>query len=753
VRDDGTTSYKSFSTAEELADLVEGDLAVLLAERFDASRATLAPLTSNDATAAEAADDGAEHLPMPPEEVLGREADLDTLLDWLGGEEPRRLVTLVGPGGIGKTRLAIEAARLARDRFDRVTFVALEHVRDAGGVLSAVARALGVRDDGTTSEDGTATTLQRLALARTGRRDLIVLDNFEQVIAAAADIAALATELPDATVVVTSRARLRVHGEQVYDVEPLGLPQDAGAASLAEIADSPAVRLFLDRAHAADQRFDLTVDNAEDVARICRALDGVPLAIELAAACIRVLTPAAMIAKLDGMLSLLATSDRDMPERQRTMRATIEWSIDLLGTEARLLFVRLGVFAGDFSLDAVEAVCGNEPWADDLSGTLLELVDSSLLRQHVVAGVGFFSMLVPVRELAAVRFIREPDAPGVRRAHADFYVRLSAELEPLLRGTTQQATVERLEAERDNVRAGFRHLIGLGEVDTVADAVWRLLLYWWIRNLLPTAKAWMDSLLEAGVPIADRSRAIAITFSSWVSLSHPGTEVDREPLIEAASLFHDAGDRFGEGAALTVQGIACATAAKPDLDRAEELQRRAFELVTAEGDATFHALFRGQLGSIELLRGRARESLEVFDEVIADAVRLGDHFVEMIELTNAGWARLALGEPHPELFARHLELTQQLGNEEGLGHALEGLAACAIAVGDIERAGQLLGAVDTLRTRIGRVDQRTYPTSGPMVERVLGSDRAAEFEAARQRGRGMSRRAALRFALEAPGDT
>jgi hypothetical protein len=307
------------------------------------------------------------------------------------------------------------------------------------------------------------------------------------------------------------------------------------------------------------------------------------------------------------------------------------------------------------------------------------------------------------------------------------------------------------------VRAGYRHLIAVGEVDTVADAVWRLLLYWWIRNLLPTAKAWMDSLLESGVPIADRSRAIAITFSSWVSLSHPGTEVDREPLVEAAALFHDAGDRFGEGAALAVQGIACATASTPDLDHAEELQRRAFELVTAKDDATFDALFRGQLGSIELLRGRARESLEIFDVVIADAVRLGDHFVEMIELTNAGWAHLALGDPHPELFARHLELTMQLGNEEGMGHALEGLAACAIAVGDISRGGVLLGAVDQLRTRIGRVDQRTYPTSGPMVERVLASDRADEFESGRQRGRAMSRHAAVRFALgphdEARADT
>ena len=467
-----------------------------------------------------------------------------------------------------------------------MTFVPLEHVRDAGGVLPAVARALGVRDD------GGVPTLERLELARRGRRDLLVLDNFEQVIAAASEVASLLTELPDATVVVTSRARLRVHGEQVFDVEPLGLPQDPGAVSLAEVAESPAVRLFLDRAHAADQRFDLTVENAEQIARICRALDGVPLAIELAAACIRVLTPAAMLAKLDGMLSLLATSDRDMPERQRTMRATIEWSIDLLGPAAQALFVRLGVFAGDFSLDAVEAVAGDEPWADDLPGTLLELVDGSLLRQHDVAGLPFFSMLVPVRELAAVRFTRETDAPATRRRHAAFYVGLAMEVEPLLRGSTQQAAVERLEAERDNVRAGFRHLIMIGEVDTVADAVWRLLLFWWIRNLLPTAKEWMDRILETGAELdrphaGDRHHLLVMGLA--VASRHGGRH-------GAARGGRGAVPRrrrpFGEGAATTVMGIACATASTPDLDRAEELQRRAFELVTWSDDATFNALFR-----------------------------------------------------------------------------------------------------------------------------------------------------------------
>jgi predicted ATPase len=741
IRDDDTTSYKPFSTAEELGELVESDLAVLLAERFDASRARDALSETSDARA----DDAADHLPPSPDEVLGRETDLGTLLEWLGGGDPRRLVTLVGPGGIGKTRLAIEAARLARDRFDRVTFVALEHVREPGGVLPAVARELGVHDD------IGVPTLERLALARSGRRDLLVLDNFEQVIGAAPGVASLLAGLPGATVMVTSRARLRVHAEQVFDVEPLALPIDPREVSLAEIADAPAVRLFLERAHAADPRFDLTAENAADVAGICRALDGVPLAIELAAACIRVLTPSAMLAKLDQVLSVLATSGRDAPERQRTVRATVEWSIDLLSASARALFVRLGVFTGDFSLDAVEAVAAGEPWAADLLGTLLELVDGSLLRQRDIAGTPLFSMLAPVRELAAFRFAHESDAPVVRRAHAAYYVRLASEVEPMLHGPTQQAAVERLAAERDNLRTGYLHFMAIGEIDTVTDAVWRLRLYWRIRNLLPTAKSWMDDLLQAGVPLAPRTRAMAITLSSWVSLSQPGTPVDPEPLEEAVELFRDVGDRFGEGAALAVLGVARATSPTPDLDRAEELQRRALDLVTPDVDPTFNAVFRGQLGSIQLLRGRAGDALAIYDGVIEDAVRMGNRFVEMIELTNAGWARLALGEARPELFARHLELTLRLGNEDGVGNALEGLAACAIVLGDLDRAGVLLGAVDMLRTRTGRFDQRTYPTSGPIVERVLASEGAAEFEAGRARGRAMSRRAALQFAREYAG--
>ena len=318
IRDDDTASYTPFSTADELADLIEADLATLLAERFDASRASNAS-GADDVPIAEA-------LPMPSTGVVGRDAEVATLLAWLGEDDGRRLVTLVGAGGIGKTRLALEVARLARDAFDRVTFVALEHVREDRDVLPAIARGFGVRDL------GDRPLIDRLTIARAGRRDLIVLDNFEQVASSAPLVATLLTALPDAKVLVTSRSRLRLREEHVFDVDPLDLPSDPAGAASAEIMAAPAVRLFRDRARAVDPRFELTEDNAADVARICRALDGVPLAIELAAIRIRVLTPSAMLERLDHVLpprtpsTAATTSSRPSCSRTRVGRGS-PWAI------------------------------------------------------------------------------------------------------------------------------------------------------------------------------------------------------------------------------------------------------------------------------------------------------------------------------------------------------------------------------------------------------------------------------------------
>ncbi|WP_159605368.1 ATP-binding protein, partial [Agromyces humi] len=700
IRDDGTASYTPFSTADELAELIESDLATLLAERFDASRggrASGAGVAGDEASAAAgpAATAPTGRIPAPYTEAVGREFEVTALLTWLA-DDAQRLITLVGPGGIGKSRLAIEVAHQAGPPFDRVTFVTLEHVRDPADVLPAIARELGVRDA------GDRPLSEQLGIARAGRRDLIVLDNFEQVLDAARDLVTLLTDVPGATFLVTSRARLRVRGEQVFDVEPLALPPDladpADDATVDEILAAPAVRLFRDRARAADPRFEVTPENAADVVHICRALEGVPLAIELASARIRALTPAAMRARLDRVLPLLVTAARDVPERQRTIEATVEWSIDLLGDDARAMFVRLGVFAGDFSLDAVEAVTAGAPWATDLLGTLLELVDGSLLRQHGDADVPLFSMLVPVREIAAARFDRDPDAAAARRAHADHYARLAARMEPLLRGATQVAALDRLEAERDNLRAAFRHLIAVDEVDAVADAVWRLLLYWWIRSYLPEAKTWTEDLLAAARPFSTRTRAILLAFPSWVSLWQTDAEISTEKLEQSVRLFREIGDEFGEGLTLTVLSLAYMSVEPPDLELAEARQRAALDLEGGR-DPSFDALYRGALGRIRLQRGDLAGAMTLFEQSLDEAVRAQDMFVESIALTQVGWAQLALGQDASEAFLRNLDLAVRLQNDNGIAFALEGVSASVATTGDLERAGTLLGAADALRAR------------------------------------------------------
>lgn len=734
VRNDDTASYTPFSTPDELAALVQADLATLLAERFEASRTrSAAPATTDPPT----------RIPAPYSEAVGRESDVAALLAWLH-DDARRLITLVGPGGIGKSRLAIEVARQVGPPFDRVTFVILEQVRDPRDVLPAIARDLGVR------AAADRPLPEQLGLALAGRRDLIVLDNFEQVLDAAPEIVGLLTDLPDATFLVTSRARLRVRGEHVFDVEPLGLPPDPSQASLEAILESPAVRLFRDRSRAADPRFDVTAHNAADVARICRALEGVPLAIELASARIRALTPGAMLSRLDEVLPLLVTSSRDMPERQRTIQATVEWSVDLLGDDARALFVRLGVFAGDFSLSAVEAVTEGAPWAGDVLGSLLELVDGSLLRQHGDAQVPLFSMLTPVLEIAAARFRLEPDAAAVRRAHAESYVRLARETKDRLRGRTQLAALERLEAERDNIRAAYRYLIEIGDVDAVADAVWGLFLYWWICDLMLEAKEWTQGLtVVSGRPPSARTRAIALMFPMWVSLWQAGTEISPEPFEEAVELFRSAGDEVDVGLALTVLALGYMSSSPPDLTRAAVTQRAALELEAIRRDPPYRALFRGALGRILLLQGDVAEATQLLEESQTEAAHAGDPFIESVALTQLGWAFLAAGRPKPEAFVRNLELALDLRNDNGVAFALEGLAASALVGGDLDGAGELFGAAETLRARTGLTDQRSYVTFQPYVDAVLAGDLAPVFVAARARGRRMPRAAVLDTALNA----
>jgi predicted ATPase len=420
IRADGV-SYRSFESPPELASLVSDDLAVLLSERFQ---------TEADRSGQDEAPDRRSRLPAPISRFVGRERELSELRRTLT-DASTRLVTLVGPGGIGKSRLALQAAASVTDEFpDGAAAVMLDEVRSPELVPSAIAATLGV------PEGFGRSPREALAAFVRERRMLLVLDNLEHVIDAVApvvtDLLAAGAQL---TVLCTSREILHLSGEHVFAVSPL--PTAASADPVELIARSDAVQLFLDRARAARRGLVVDGEQLRTIAEICRRLDGLPLAIELAAARVRLMDPSEVLHRLNDRLGILTSGPRDLPERQRTLRDTIQWSYDLLGEQDRALLARLSVFTSGFSLDAAEVICADDQVPNVLE-TLASLVDKSLVQTDIaVPGAPRFAMLDTIRDFALEKLEATDETSRIRRAHARFYPRLALEIEPEARDHTE----------------------------------------------------------------------------------------------------------------------------------------------------------------------------------------------------------------------------------------------------------------------------------------------------------------------------
>jgi predicted ATPase len=728
IKADDTASYVSFATTAQLAERVAADLATLMAERFEFGRSV------------EGAAIAPPRVPVSYTETIGRQEEVRALLELLG-DDTVRLVTLTGPGGIGKSRLAIEVAHRVEEAGGvGVAFVLLEHVTDPARVVPAIAAGLGVRDSGRGDAAGD------LARAAGDRPLLIVLDNFEQVLDAAPLVVGLFSDLPHATFLVTSRARLRLRGEHAREVQPLALPDESRALRVATALEAPAVRLFRDRARAANPLFDLTEHNVAAVVRICTALEGVPLAIELAAARIRVLSPDMMLDRLDRQLDLLVAAVRDLPDRQRTIERTIEWSVGLLEHEPRELLVRLGVFAGDFSVEAVEAVTADAGWRTDTLSLLAELIDNSLVLSRDSASFPLFGMLATVREFALAALEQRPDAEEVRRVHAGCYARLALETAPLLQGGTQLRALERLGAERDNLRAAGTYMLDSGDIEMLSRVVWDLFLYWWIRGLMPEARRWMDQILARGVAVSDHTRAIALGFSSWVSLWQERGGVGRGPFEESVRLFHESGDPGSEALARCSLALAYLGEVPPDLDAAEAAGRAALEMVAGNAP-TLESMATVAIGRVLVVRGDLPTALGLFDRALAQADAAGDLFASTLAITNRAWTGIALGERDSTLFERNLRLAMLLGNADGAAYSFEGMVAIAVLRGEPEQAGVFAGAAEAIRQQTGMGEQASIVTYEPFVESVRASASAPLFEAGRARGRAMTVSEAAEYAL------
>ena len=598
-----------------------------------------------------------------------------------------------------------------------MVFVDLAPVLDPGLVTAAVARALGVVDDGSGSigED------LRPALA--DRRMLLLLDNVEQVVDAAPELAGL-LRASAVSVLATSRILLRVGGEHSLALGPL----DPAAAT----------DLLVDRARAVKPDFELTDQNTADITAICTALDNAPLALELAAARLRVLTPAALADRLDHALSLLTTGDRDLPERQRTLRATIEWSAQLLHQGERELLLRLGVFRAGFGLDAAEWMAEDVDDVDgaDVVDALAALVDGSLVREQDRGDRAWFTMLATVREYGREQLEQRGDLGEMEERHARFYAAL-ADASGRSTGPGLVEQMARLADERDELRAAVDHFLATRQFAEVAQLTWGLYWFWWVSGQLGEVHRWMSRLLVEGIDLDERSRIIALFCTNSIRFGETPDDGVVSALAECVAFFRAQGDRLGESLSSVALAIAQMSESPPDLDAAELTLAQSLELVDRLGDPFGRAMVRIMLARATMARGRMDETFELLDTSLEITRGSDDRLTEAIALNHLGWARLLVDDPDGARgwFLEQLRISTAFGHEEGFAYGLEGMSAVAAASGDIERAGTLFGAAEGVRLRKGLTTGGTFSLHGRILERALAKGGSSTYEAARRAGR------------------
>jgi predicted ATPase/class 3 adenylate cyclase len=680
------------------------------------------------------------NLPVQATPLIGRERELDEVRRRLLREDVR-LVTLTGPGGSGKTRLSLQIAADVIEHFaDGVFFVSLAPVSDPNLVAAAAAQALGVQDG------GARPLAESLALHLERKRMLLVLDNFEQVLDAASLVAGLIRSCPQLKVVATSRAVLHVYGEHDVAVPPLGLPPRRPLPAIEQLMQYEAVRLFVERAQAAKTGFALTADNAPAVAEICHRLDGLPLAIELAAARARLLTPEAILSRLENRLSLLTGGARDLPARQQTLRSTIAWSHDLLSPDEQQLYRRLTVFIGGCTLEAAEAVCRPEsgPAIDALEG-LAALVDKSLLRQvEGVNGETRVEMLETIREFGREQLERSGEVGALRRRHAEYFRALVEEADPHLRGPGAAAWLDRLDAEHDNLRAALAWSVETGEAALGLRMAGILAWFWRLRGHLREGRRWLEAVLAASREVRTPLRVRALNGLGLLTFS----EVDvATPLLdESLALAQELGDQSGIAWALYTTGRVGADYERSAVVLGESLSRfRALDDVVGAAYACFTS------GNVAVRRGDYVQAVALFEQSLALGRQAGDTWAIASALMNAAELARVLRE-----FERAVTMLKEslgyylaLRAAWGICLVLDMMAVVGAERGQSERAARLFGAEEALRNAIGSVLNVKWRA---VHERSLASVRGAlgeeTFTALWAEGQAMTREQVIAYALE-----
>jgi predicted ATPase/DNA-binding SARP family transcriptional activator len=617
------------------------------------------------------------NLPQQPTPLIGREQELEEVRARLrnGGG---RLWTLTGPAGTGKTRLAIEAAVGLPDRFpDGAFFVALAPMADPELVLPTIADTVGVdKGAGVNVAD---VVEQSLA----DRKLLLVLDNFEHLLTAAPAVSRLVGATNELVVLATSRERLHVGGERVYPVPPL--------------SSDEAIALFAERAEAVKPDFQLTEANERVVAEICRRLDGLPLAIELAAARVALFPPVALLDRLDERLKLLTGGARDRPERHQTLRAAIDWSHDLLSEEDQTLLARLSVFAGGWTVEAAEAVCNSD--LDVISG-LSSLVDKNLVQLGGSEQEPRLTMLETIREYARER-LEAGGETETRRRHAEYFLAFAEELEPALVGRGGREAQKRLFAELDNFRVALSWAVETGAGSLALSLVWALWRFWWDHSLAAESQTWCEAALAAAPDAPPELRGRALFAASDVFYVRGDWDEYRDALAEALPLLEAGHDE--EFVLYTLWALSVVDHVQGDQDAAD---RRALDaLVRAEAGGYDELIGRLNvlLGAGALMRGDAAAARVYFETAAAKHEQIGDSYGRAVALQNLGIAAVLGGEAATAARAlvESLDEWDFSQNLHNLGHTLVVAAGIAHSYGEVALATRVLGMVAAHFERVG----------------------------------------------------
>jgi predicted ATPase/DNA-binding CsgD family transcriptional regulator len=677
-------------------------------------------------------------IPTPLTALVGREREVTTLSDLLCRPDVR-LLTLTGPGGVGKTRLALEAAARLESAFaDGAVFVPLAAVPEPALVASAIAQRLGVR------EAGGLPVAETLVSALRARHLLLVLDNLEHLLEATPLIAQLLIACPNLSVLATSRAVLRITGEHDFPVPPLALPDAETAPTVEEVGAAPAVQLFVARAQAARPDFALTAANATTVAAICRRLDGLPLAIELAAARTRHLPAPALLHHLERPLPMLTGGPRDQPARLQAMRDAIGWSYDLLAADEQAFFRRLSVLAGGGSLEAVAAVTAG---AGEIGGDVLDgvraLVEQSLLIQsEAPPGEPRYGMLETIREFGLERLAASGEESATRSAHAAHYLALAEQAEPHLIASGSAAWVERLAIERDNLHTAVTWALRTGDAAAVLRLAGTILSFAYARGEPREGQQWLEAALAAGSAVSAETRVDALFTASALAQVRGdfrrSTALSEEGLALARA--HDYG--FGQARALLALGITAEW--QGDLDLAAARYEASRGLMATLDDAVrlphWTLLPVANLADVALLRGDPAAAASLAEEAVAGWRDVGYLWGIAQALGTAAAAASERGDQvrAARLYDETLALWLESDDGRGIAGTLAGIAGVANRRGQSERAARLLGAAWGVAESLGV----RYLAHHVHAERVLAATRSQlddqTFEVAWAEGQALS---------------